>query len=59
MLGLEVRKMFQVWLVALGSAIFLLALIVVAFRVDARRADRETRKRAEVIPEPQERPKAA
>jgi heme exporter protein D len=67
MLSVEVTNVFQVWIAAVCSALFLLALVVVAFWIERRRELRDETRRLEVSDRPErrsqerseERPKAA
>jgi heme exporter protein D len=63
MLSVEVRNVFQVWIAAVCSALFLLALVVVAFWVERRRELRDETRRLEdsdrLEEHSEERPKAA
>lgn len=63
MLFLEVRNVFQVWIAAVCSALFLLGLVVVAFWVERRRELRDETRRLEDTHRPEKHseklPKAA
>jgi uncharacterized protein YggT (Ycf19 family) len=59
MLVLEVRKMFQVWLAALGATLFLVVLVVAAFWLEGRRGRPEGKGRVDHLRRPYVRPKAA
>jgi hypothetical protein len=63
MLSVEVRNVFQVWIAAVCSALFLLALVVAAFWVERRRELHDETRRLEDTDRPEKRseelPKAA
>jgi hypothetical protein len=59
MLSLEVSNVFQVWIAALGSVLFLLALVIAAFWVERRREHGQETGRLEDTVRLEERPKAA
>jgi hypothetical protein len=59
MLSLEVSNVFQFWIAALGSVLFLLALIIAAFWVERRREHRQETGGLEDIIRPEEGRKAA